>query len=61
MRLAFYLVQLLDGFKTTRENAQGRLPQIFHESGFALAQEAGKVDTLLGTMRIYSVFGTKHW
>ncbi len=61
MRLAFYVVQLLDGFKTTRENVQGRLPQIFHESGFALVQEAGKVDTLFGTMRIYSVFGTKHW
>lgn len=61
MRLAFYVVQLLDGFKTTRENVQGRLPQIFHESGFALVQEAGKVDTLFGTMRIYSIFGTKHW
>lgn len=60
MRLAFYVVQLLDGFKTTRENVQGRLPQIFHESGFALVQEARKVDTLFGTMRIYSVFGTKH-
>lgn len=61
MRLAFYIVQLLDGVKTTRENVEGRLPQIFHESGFALVQESDKVDTLFGTMRIYSVFGIKHW
>lgn len=59
MRLNFYLVQLLDGFKTTDENVQGRLPQVFHESGFAMMIESSRVDTILGTMRIYSVFGTK--
>ncbi|MBL7783943.1 MAG: class I SAM-dependent methyltransferase [Saprospiraceae bacterium] len=59
MRLAFYFVQLLDGFKTTKENVQGLLPKVFHESGFAMVTESGKVDTALGTMRIYSVFGTK--
>lgn len=55
MRLAFYLVQLLDGFKNTTENVQGRLPEIFQQSGFPLVRESGKVDTVLGTMRIYSV------
>ena len=34
MRAAFFLVQLLDGFDTTHENAQGKLPQIITEAGF---------------------------
>ena len=34
MRGMFFLVQLLDGFKTTQENAQGKLPQIVAEAGF---------------------------
>ncbi len=53
MRLAFYLVQLLDGFKTTTENVQGRLPEIFQQAGFVNIRELGKVDTVFGTMRIY--------
>lgn len=59
MRLAFYLVQLLDGFKTTTENVQGKLPQIFQEVGFLTVKESAKVDTVFGTMRIYSVYGKK--
>ncbi len=57
MRLAFYMVQLLDGFKTTNENVQGLLPQIFQETGFLTVQEADKIDTVFGTMRIYLVYG----
>jgi ubiquinone/menaquinone biosynthesis C-methylase UbiE len=34
MRAAFFLVQLLDGFSTTRENVSGKLPQIVEEAGF---------------------------
>jgi ubiquinone/menaquinone biosynthesis C-methylase UbiE len=34
MRALFLLVQLLDGFKTTQENARGKLPQIVAEAGF---------------------------
>lgn len=59
MRLAFYMVQLLDGFKTTTENVQGQLPQIFQEAGFLTVKESAKVDTVFGTMRIYSVYGDK--
>lgn len=54
MRLAFYVVQLLDGFKTTTENVQGRLPEIFQQAGFLNIRESGKVDTVFGTMRIYA-------
>jgi ubiquinone/menaquinone biosynthesis C-methylase UbiE len=34
MRGVFLLVQLLDGFKTTQENARGKLPQIVAKAGF---------------------------
>jgi ubiquinone/menaquinone biosynthesis C-methylase UbiE len=34
MRAVFFLVQLLDGFETTRENVKGKLPQLVAESGF---------------------------
>ncbi|MFN0175453.1 MAG: class I SAM-dependent methyltransferase [Saprospiraceae bacterium] len=59
MRLAFYAVQWLDGFKTTTENVRGLLPDIFQETGFLTVQEGDKVDTIFGTMRIYSVYGEK--
>lgn len=59
MRLAFYMVQVLDGFKTTTENVRGLLPQIFQETGFLIVNESAKVDTVFGTMRIYSVYGEK--
>jgi len=59
MRVAFYMVQVLDGFKTTTENVQGKLPQIFQEAGFVIVRESATVDTVFGTMRIYSVYGEK--
>jgi ubiquinone/menaquinone biosynthesis C-methylase UbiE len=34
MRALFFLVQLLDGFSTTRENAKGKLAQLVSEAGF---------------------------
>lgn len=59
MRLAYYMVQVLDGFKTTAENVQGKLPEIFQEAGFHMVNEFGKVDTVFGTMRIYSAYEEK--
>ncbi len=59
MRLSFYMVQLLDGFKTTTENVRGLLPQIFLEAGFLTVHESDKIDTIFGTMRIYSVYCEK--
>jgi ubiquinone/menaquinone biosynthesis C-methylase UbiE len=41
MRLAFYLVQLLDGFKTTRENVQGRLATDFPRIGICPGAGSG--------------------
>ncbi len=56
MRMAFYMVQMLDGFKTTTENVEGKLPQIFQEAGFFTVTESTKVNTLFGTMRTYAVY-----
>lgn len=36
MRLAFYLVQLLDGFETTRDNVNGKLPAFMVDGNFHL-------------------------
>ena len=34
MRAVFVIVQLIDGFATTTDNVQGRLPDFMHEAGF---------------------------
>lgn len=39
MRGAFRLVRLLDGFATTTEHVQGKLPDYFREAGFADVEE----------------------
>ncbi len=56
MRGAFYLVQWLDGFKTTTENVEGKLPEIFREAGFETVSELAQTDTVFGTMRVYAVY-----
>jgi len=33
MRAAFFFVQILDGFETTKDNVVGRLPVLFEEAG----------------------------
>jgi ubiquinone/menaquinone biosynthesis C-methylase UbiE len=58
MRTAFYAVQLLDGFKTTNANVQGRLPQFIKEAGFSHVSETGHINTRIGTFCYYE--GTKH-
>lgn len=53
MRAAFLGVQLLDGFETTHDNVAGRLPSFLEEAGFADVGEAGRQDTLFGTLSFY--------
>lgn len=53
MRLAFYLVQLLDGFKTTTDNVNGLLPEFFNEAGLQEVQETARYATVFGTMALY--------
>ena len=53
MRLAFFLVQLLDGLKTTTDNVNGRLPEFFSQAGLQDVQETTRYATLFGTMALY--------
>lgn len=56
MRVLFYLVQLLDGFKTTADNVAGRLPQFMRECGFVDVAETRRFATPLGTISLYRAF-----
>lgn len=53
MRLAFYLVQLLDGFKTTQDNVDGLLPGFFTKAGLRDVQETARYTTMFGTLALY--------
>ena len=53
MRLAFFLVQLLDGFKTTTDNVNGRLPEFFSKAGLQDVQETARYATMFGAMALY--------
>ena len=54
MRFAFYAVQLLDGFKTTKDNVEGKLPDIIKNAGFEKVNETGYINTKIGTYCYYS-------
>ncbi len=53
MRLAFLLVQLLDGFTTTRDNVKGLLPNFIADAGFQRTEETNYINTWLGTFSFY--------
>lgn len=54
-RLAFYQVQWLDGFATTRDSVEGLLPEFCFQAGFSRAAETRRFDTLFGTLALYVV------
>ena len=51
MRGLFLIVQLLDGFTTTRDSVEGRLPHLIEETDVRLFRESAYFDTVLGTLR----------
>lgn len=53
MRGAFYLIQLLDGFQSTRDNVDGKLVQLFSDAGLENVSEQMTFSTLFGTVAIY--------
>jgi ubiquinone/menaquinone biosynthesis C-methylase UbiE len=53
MRVLFLGVQLLDGFETTKDNVQGRLPDLIRAAGFEGVEETHHEMTLLGTLSLY--------
>jgi ubiquinone/menaquinone biosynthesis C-methylase UbiE len=54
MRGAFFLVQMLDGFATTTENVNGKLPNYFREAGFANVKETKRYMKVYGTLSLYA-------
>ncbi len=52
MRVAFFAVQLLDGFANTRENARGALPDIVSHAGFSAVTVFGRYRTGGGTLEL---------
>ena len=52
--LTFYLVQLLDGFKTTNDNVNGLLTQFISEAGFQNTNEVDFINTSIGTYSYYT-------
>ncbi len=53
MRLAFLSVQLLDGFETTADSVEGRLPEHMRQAGFVEVIETHRRRTLFGTLSMY--------
>ncbi len=54
MRLLYYQIQVLDGFKTTRDNVEGQLPALMQSSGFSNILIKEELATIFGTMTLYS-------
>ncbi len=54
LRAGFFLVQLLDGFTTTRSNAQGLVPGLVTDAGFKGLHEAAHMITPLGRITYWS-------
>ncbi len=53
MRLLFRLVQSLDGYENTQPNADGVLPALIAEAGFAELRESGVIPTATGSITLY--------
>ena len=54
MRTAFLGVQMLDGFRTTRSNVAGKLPEVLREAGLKRVSVDDRMRTPLGTIEIVS-------
>jgi len=54
MRALFLLVQVVDGFKTTSQNARGILPRLIADAGFVDVVERSIVATPTGSISLYS-------
>lgn len=53
MRIAFFAVQALDGFDTTRDSVLGTIPSHLAAAGFADIRETRSLDTAFGTVRFW--------
>jgi len=53
MRSLFLAVQLLDGFENTRENVEGRLPELFAAAGLEGVASRLTLPTVFGALSLY--------
>jgi ubiquinone/menaquinone biosynthesis C-methylase UbiE len=53
LRLGFFVVQLLDGFKTTTDSVQGMLPTYMDEAGYDAVETTRHIPTPLGSVFLY--------
>ena len=53
MRIAYLIVQLFDGFETTRDNVEGRIPELMEEAGFVSVEETHHQMTAFGTLSFF--------
>lgn len=53
MRFSFYLVQLLDGFKTTNDNVNGLMIKYITDARFKNVEEIDHINTSIGTYSYY--------
>lgn len=54
MRAMSLPVRILDGFENTRDNIQGKLPELFEENGFENVESRNDLPTMFGTLTLYS-------
>lgn len=52
-RLGFYLVQLLDGFNTTTDNVDGRMPDLIADASFKDIDVRPCLDVFLGSLQCF--------
>ncbi len=53
MKTAFFVLQLLDNFTTTRDNKNGLIPEILKKEGFSKIENKSINNTLLGSFYIW--------
>lgn len=53
MRLAYFGIQLLDGFENTADNVKGLLPEMMRDAGFTSVAETRRFSTMWGTLSLY--------
>jgi SAM-dependent methyltransferase len=53
MRGLFRVVQCIDGYENTQPNADGILPSLMEQAGFAQVKETAVIPTLTGSLSLY--------
>lgn len=54
VRAGFFMTQMLDGFAATQANADGILPRLLTDCGFAHVTERWRVATIAGSISLYT-------